>query len=99
MFNGTKIISQSVQDAVPLWLQNVIWYVLETMDIPVQSAVQSFRLTSQPKTDDPRSYHLTVLHCQQHPYYRKEHALTAPRPVTAHILVIDNPPHCFMLLC
>ena len=54
MFNGTKVISQSVQDAVPLWLQNIIWYMLETMDSPVQNAVQSFQLTSQPKANDPR---------------------------------------------
>lgn len=55
-------ISSAAYANVPVWLQNLIWYMWEAMSVPKKSCLQIFRLSRVAKEQ-------RIEHIQRNPYY------------------------------
>ncbi|MFC4596859.1 DUF960 family protein [Cohnella hongkongensis] len=95
MFTGRKIVSKQVQEEIPSWLQNLLWYMVETMDVPQKDRTQFFELKGIVQNG---TFQQKIVQQQQNPYYRKEQILTLKRTYTAKVIVVDNVSECFMLI-
>lgn len=90
MFKSQKYITKGIDREIPLWIQNFIWYAIETMPEP-KDYLQVFKLS----TDCGKQ---KIVHTQEVPEYTKAYSLTSDNPITAKIFVIDDDDHCTMLL-
>jgi hypothetical protein len=95
MYTGIKVTSKRVQDKIPTWLQNLLWYMVETMDVEEKDATQIFELNGVVNNEMLQQ---SIIHTQQNPCYRKEQMFSIQQAVTAKVIVIDNVSHCFMLI-
>lgn len=95
MFIGRKVVSKQVQNIIPAWLQNLLWYLIETMEVEEQDFIQFFELTGISENGELRQ---RIVHRQLIPFQQDEHIFSVSHAVTANIIVMDNELHCFMLL-
>lgn len=95
MFTGAKYVSKGIKENVPTSLQNILWYMIEIMEVGEKDYLQVFHLdciTEQGKLKQK------VEHTQEEPHYRKEYALCTKRIVASKVYVIDDVTHSTMLL-
>ncbi|MHC1695859.1 MAG: DUF960 family protein [Eubacteriales bacterium] len=90
MTDNSRYITRSALLQVPLWLQNFMWYAIET--IPVErDYLQVFKL-----------YHLNgsqkIVHTQENPPYRNEFTVDAPEGVSTKVYILDNGAYSTMML-
>lgn len=95
MFQGERYVTKGVMAKIPVFLQNVIWYMIETMDVQCKDYLQVFSL-EQTWEDGKLRQHM--IHLQEQTPYHKEYTLSANHPVQAKIFVIDDGTHSTMLL-
>jgi hypothetical protein len=95
MFTGQKYVTNGVQQQIPAFLQNILWYLVETMLEENKDCMQVFTL--EPVTVDDKQK-LRILHTQELPNYRQEFTICTKSIVTSQIYVIDENNHCIMLL-
>ena len=91
MFDNPRYITWGVEKTVQNWLQNLIWYTIDTMDCEKKDCLQVFKLS----TEDGKQ---KIVHSQEQPPYEHEYLLKADELVTAKIFVIDDETHSTMLL-
>lgn len=94
MYTGTKITSNQIAEIIPEWLQNLLWYSIETMIVTEKDHTQFFKLTCLIQDGVIKQ---RIVHQQQNPYYRKEEIIAVNRAIIAKVIVIDNVSQCFML--
>lgn len=95
MFTGPKYITQGVKIKVPAFLQNILWYMIETMEVTKNDYLQVFQLECTYDGGKPKQ---RIVHSQEQPHYRKEYAICSKSIVTCKIFIIDDLIHCTMLL-
>ncbi len=95
MFMGDKYITQGVRTQIPVYLQNILWYIIETMDIPKKDYLQVFQLESVCEEGKRKQ---KIVHTQEQPAYRKSYAICTRRTFTCKVFVMDDHTHCTMLL-
>jgi hypothetical protein len=96
MFTGQKYVTKGVQSELPSFLQNILWYLIETMEVAKKDYLQVFELSY---TCEEGISQQKIMHTQEQPEYRKEYAIhVKSAAVTAKIFVIDDTTHCTMLL-
>ncbi|WP_127484292.1 DUF960 family protein [Paenibacillus ehimensis] len=95
MFTGTKYITQGINAEIPAFLQNILWYMIETMEVSEKDYLQVFQLSD---TFEEGVIKQKIVHTQEQPPYRKEYAICTKQIVTTKIYVIDDKTHCTMLL-
>lgn len=91
MFNNPRYITRGVAGTIPLWLQNIILYMIETMEVSQQDYLQVFELSIV-----GGKQHIT--HTQEEPPYTYNFEFEAESPVTAKVFVIDDKTHTTILL-
>lgn len=91
MFKNPRYITKGVETTVPLWLQNLMWYAIDVMEVESKDYMQVFKLS-------PESGKQKIVHKQEQPLYEHEYLLQAEKPITAKIFVIDDETHSTMLL-
>ncbi|WP_427180043.1 DUF960 family protein [Paenibacillus sp. TC-CSREp1] len=95
MFKGPKFITRGVKENIPPFMQNILWYLIETMEVKEKDYLQVFQLGSV-MVDGKRKQ--TITHSQQQPEYRTDYTVCAKQIVLEKIFVIDDLTHCTMLL-
>jgi hypothetical protein len=95
LFTGAKYITQGVKETLPSFLQNILWYLIETMDVTEKDYLQVFDLSH---TSEDGKMKQTILHTQEQPPYRKEYFICTKQIVAEKIFIIDDYTHCTMLL-
>lgn len=95
MFMGQKFTTSRVQVEIPVFLQNILWYLIETMPKDNKDCKQVFKL--EPAVVDGM-LKLRILHTQELPHFRQEYTICTKSIVTSQIYVIDEDTHCIMLL-
>ncbi|WP_091164684.1 DUF960 family protein [Paenibacillus sp. 1_12] len=95
MFDGTKYVTPGIQREVPVFLQNILWYLIETMEVPEKHPLQVFQFESIIE-DGKRKQQ--IVHSQEQPDYRKHYAISTRSIVIGKVYVIDDATHCTMLL-
>lgn len=95
MFTGSKYITHGIHTEIPLLLQNILWYLIETMEVPEKNYLQVFQLSQATEDGGSRQ---RIIHTQNQPPFQKEYIIHTKQIVTAKIYVIDGKTHCTMLL-
>lgn len=95
MLTGSKFITQGIKNDVPSFLQNILWYMIETMETNEKDYLQVFHLNSVVENGKTKQQ---IIHSQDQPNYRKEYSICAKEIVSAKVYVIDNATHSTMLL-
>lgn len=95
MFKCSRYITEGIQTRIPEYMQQLLWYMISTMEVAGKDHLQVFELSSVIKEGMLKQ---RILHKQEQPYYSKEHIITVNRPISAKVYVIDDTTHCTMLL-
>ena len=91
MFENDRYITKGVETTIPLYLQVIMWELVETLPGP-KDYLQVFKLSD----DCGRQ---KIVHLQEQPEYEKEHILIAvDGAVCDKVFVIDDETHTTMLL-
>ena len=59
-----RIITSGIRKEIPIWMQNLMWFLWESMDVVKKNALQSFSLSCEGGMQK-------IEHSQIHPPYRK----------------------------
>ena len=89
--DGKRYTTRRVQQTLQPALQNMLWYLVETMAVEKKSDIQVFELADNKGV-------LQVTHIQERPEYHELHTLPGFAPLTATVLVVDEFGHCTMML-
>lgn len=95
MFNEKRYSTPGVLLKVPLYIQNLIWLLIEIMAVESQDHLQIFELNEA--VIDGKSMQ-KIIHKQENPLYLKEHIIPVNKAVNAKLFVIDDETHSTMLL-
>jgi len=95
MFDNQKYITKGISIEIPLYLQNIMWYMIETMRVEQKDYLQVFTLE---RTVIDSEVQQKIIHTQEEPDYRYEFCFKSDSPVNAKIFVIDEETHSTMLL-
>jgi hypothetical protein len=91
-----RIVSKRVHSEIPQWTQNMLWYLVESLDIDHKEDVQRFELSSVSADDIIKK---KIVHTQHQPPYSMEYIVSASlQPVNAKVLIVDCSTHLVMLL-
>lgn len=91
MFNNNRYITRGIETTVPLWIQNLAWYAIDTMEVETKDYLQIFTLSAENGKEK-------IVHIQEQPTYEKEYTVDTDEPITVKIFVIDDVDHSTMLL-
>ena len=95
MFENQRYITKGASIEIPLYLQNVMWYMIETMQVEMKDYLQIFTLSREMVGTELKQ---KIIHTQEQPNYRYEYSFKADEPVNAKLFVIDDETHSTMLL-
>lgn len=95
MFDGERYVTNGITTSIPNSMQNLLWFLIEMMDIESKDHFQIIELS---KTLKDGKQAQKIVHKQEQPTYIKEHIIPAKNPITAKIFVIDDDTHSTMLL-
>ena len=95
MFDGSKYITSGIKGTFPIFMQNILWYLIESMEIEEKDYLQVFQLSVTGTQDQARQF---IVHYQEQPLYRKEYTFNSNQCVSGKVYVIDDGNHCTMLL-
>ena len=86
-----RYITCGIQTTIPSWLQTLLWYMRDSMEVPERDYLQIFQLSCN--GDRQR-----IEHAQEQPEYK--HIVTIPgeQPVGVKVYIIEDPDHITMLL-
>lgn len=95
MFDVNKIVSNRVLNEVPECIQNLLWYLIETMEVIQKNHVQVFEISGSLQEG---LFKQKILHTQQYPIYKKVHIVSAQATVNAKIIVVNDTTFSVMLM-
>lgn len=95
MFDGKRYVTKGVSETIPAYLQNILWYIIETMDVPNVDYLQVFKLE---EINDNGKSKQKITHSQERPEYSKEYIITTNEAISSKVYVIDDGDHSTMLL-
>lgn len=92
-----KFITKGVSAEIPFYMQNLMWFLIESMEISKKDYLQVFELKKV--VTNGKSYQ-KIIHRQEQPKYEKEFTISLNEKdiVESKIFVIDDITHCTMLL-
>lgn len=94
MFDGQQYVTRGVLAQIPLYLQNILWYLVKSMTIASKDSLQVFELEKLQEQDHVKQ---KIIHQQEQPPYLAEHCISAREAVSAKVFIIDNSPYSTML--
>ena len=86
-----RFMTIGVAERIPVWLQNPLWHLRDTMQVEQQDYLQVFALTRSEDTQ-------TIIHTQEQPDYRKALVVPAADAVAEKVYIIEDVEHVTMLL-
>ena len=94
MFNKNRYITKGVLSFIPVYLQNLLWYMVEIMPEP-KDYLQIFELKEHFEGEKVKQ---KIIHRQENPKYYQEHIISVKGAVSGKIYIIDDGDHSTMLL-
>lgn len=93
MFKNNRYMTRGVQQQIPNYLQNMMWYMIDTMQSENKDYIQVFHLSRQEEKQK-------ILHKQEMPPFTQEVLVDSNDfpIVTQKVYVIDDETHTTMLL-
>lgn len=93
MFMNERYMTKGVQETMPRYQQNLMWFLIDSMQTESRDYLQVFTLSER----DGKQH---IVHTQEQPPYQQEQTVDAGgcSVVTAKIFVIDDTTHTTILL-
>lgn len=96
MFSGEKYISKGIAQTIPPFIQNILWYLIDTIPRTTnKDYMQVFELSA---TTQDGKHKQKILHYQENPPYSDEYIITVKNPVKSKIYIIDDSKNSTMIL-
>lgn len=95
MFKGDKYIPRYIHQKVPSFLQNILWVMVDTMQVEKQDNLQLFELYPVEENGKTKQ---RIVHTQEYSNYRKEYTTCSKTILEVRIYLIDDGKNCTMLL-
>ncbi|WP_055667906.1 DUF960 family protein [Desnuesiella massiliensis] len=95
MFNGKKYITKRISETIPEFLQNILWYSIEVMNVTQKDYLQIFELTETIQNGNRKQ---KIIHSQENPAFKEELIVTTNKIIIAKIYVICSKNDSTMLL-
>ena len=95
MFENNKYIPKGICVTIPEFLQQILWYSIETMSIKEKDYLQVFEL-SEVIQDGCRKQ--KIIHSQEQPNFKEEFIITTKETKTEKIYIIDDGSYSTMIL-
>lgn len=86
-----RFMTSGVAARIPVWLQNLLWHLRDTMQVEQRDYLQVFNLS---RSEDAQ----TIIHTQEQPDYRKVLTVPAENAVIEKVYTIEEDDHVTMLL-
>lgn len=86
-----RYMTRGVAVEVPPWLQNLLWFLWDSMEVENKDYLQVFRLS---RSDGMQE----IEHMQEQPDYKKIICVPAADAIDAKIHIIEDDDHVTMLL-
>ena len=86
-----RYMTRGVAAEVPAWLQNLMWFLRESMQVEQRDYLQVFRLSLSGGLQE-------IEHTQEQPDYKKVICVPAADAIDAKVYIIEDPEHVTMLL-
>ena len=86
-----RYMTRGVAAEVPVWLQNLMWFLRESMQVEQRDYLQVFRLSRSGGLQE-------IEHTQEQPDYKKVICVPAADAIDAKVYIIEDPEHVTMLL-
>lgn len=90
MFNNQRYATKGISEAVPICIQHILWYMIDTMKAE-KDYLQIFELSE-------KAGQQYIVHRQEQPNYSMQYTFNVTDPIVAKIYVIDDGSHSTMLL-
>lgn len=93
-FKNTRYITKGIEGEIPLYLQLIMWDLIDKMEVEEKDYLQVFKLSQENNKQK-------IIHIQEVPEYTKEYLFNNvpdSEIVTTKIFVIDDVTHSTMLL-
>ena len=92
-----RYMTRGISSEIPFYLQNVMWLMIESMEIEKKDYLQIFELS---KTVADGKVFQKIIHRQEQPEYEKSVTVLVNEEdiVEKKVYVIDDVSHCTMLL-
>ena len=91
MFENQKFLTHGITAQLPLWMINMLWLMILTMEVSEKDYLQVFTLTKAPTGQH-------IVHEQEQPPYRYELDVPCDNAANAKVFVIGDLTHSTMLL-
>lgn len=91
MFENERYMSRGVADRIGIEAQNLMWLMIEGMEVSAKDRFQVFTLS-------PCGEKQKITHIQEEPCYQKDFVYVCDKPVSEKIFVIDDGTHSTMIL-
>jgi len=95
MFEKNRVITAGVKEKVPDHIQNILWFLIETMPVKDLDYLQVFELKGDTIDGIPNQ---VIIHKQEQPPYSMEYTYRSYSAYCGKIFVIDDGEHSTMLL-
>lgn len=95
MFTGPKYVTQGIKENVPTFLQNILWHMIESLEVEAKDYIQVFHLDSITEQGKLKQ---RIVHKQEEPDYHKEYTLCTKQILSGKLYMIDDLTHSTMLL-
>jgi len=93
MFDGEKYSTCGIATQIPIYIQNILWYMVDIIPEP-KDYLQVFELSEVIKDGSAKQ---KILHTQENPKYVSENIISVKEVITAKIYIIDDCSSCTML--
>jgi hypothetical protein len=90
-----KYITHGIIVEIPAFIQKVLWYTIETMEVEEKDYLQVFHISDASEGDVIKQ---RIIHTQEQPPYCREYTFVTEQIVLAKIYVIFDKDACTMLL-
>lgn len=95
MFDGKRYVTNGVNKELPIYMQNLLWYLVEAMEVSEKDYLQIFELKE--RVIDGRTMQL-IVHKQEKSLYRKENEIPIKNVIASNVYVVDKEAYSTMLL-
>lgn len=95
MFDGKRYATSGIMSSIPGYMQNLLWFLIEIMDVESKDYLQIIELDISIKDGKPAQM---IIHRQEQPLYIREHVISVEEPLIAKIFLIDDGTNSIMLL-
>lgn len=94
-FDNERHVTAEVASHIPNFMQNILWFLIEGMEVPEKDHLQKFYLEATEKDGKPAQ---RIIHRQEAPLYIKEQVISVEKPVTATVFIWDDGENSVMTL-